>query len=681
MKKIMPFLLFTALLLFSCQEPGGNPDILHWTFQGQIPGWLVYDPANTHDYPNGTTMNFDAVLPNGMTILASGRTTRWDPNQVAPSGSGFTNGYIQPNGATRHDLGRYSLRIENVQGPFKITLNYTSREVSDAAGHYPIIFINGTEVKSGEGASGFLPSTVSYDYPNNDIVTVQLGNAVGGIRIFDVIIFPEGSENNRILANSVTLNVNDFSLAQGDTRQLSANVLPGTATNRTVTWSSSNTNIATVNTSGLVTAVAAGSTTITATTKDGSNKSDSITVTVKTIGTMNTPAEIFETFRGMKATTNGWADLFNNGAGVTYTNPATLTLIDDATYPTPLAKRSAFTDAIDSTDPKFIIVSGDIDLSDGKITDGDKSYFAQFHPTSPFARVNGDINFNLRGNKTIIGIDNARLMFGGLIIRNGSSNIIIRNIVFWDAHGSTSHDTSRSGNIPGTSEPYSEAKASATALQVENNPGGSGLWVDHCKFTDGTCSDLVRNVNHDGAFDIKYGRFITVSWTEFTNHDKVMLVGSNDNTTGIITYLSPTERQITLHHNYFHNATQRMPRTRGTQMHIYNNYYNNIGNPQNGGSFMGPGLTAQFIVENNFFTAKVGIRNIEWQDTATYPAIVYYSGNESSSLPFYWGAINGGDHRPSAPAKPWIPGYNYQLRVATELPTTIPAGAGPKLFW
>jgi pectate lyase len=256
-------------------------------------------------------------------------------------------------------------------------------------------------------------------------------------------------------------------------------------------------------------------------------------------------------------------------------------------------------------------------------------------------------------------------MFGGLVIRNGSSNIIIRNITFWDAHGSTSNDTGKSG--------YGDAKASATALQVENNPGGSGIWVDHCTFTDGTCVDLSRNYNHDGAFDIKYGRYITVSWCEFTNHDKVMLVGSNDHTTGAITYLSPTERQITLHHNYFHGTTQRMPRTRGTQMHVYNNYYNNIGTAENGGAFMGPGYNAQFIVENNYFGSKAGSKNFEWMDTSAYPAKVFYTGNNKADNDTGWYG------RASDSVKPWTPAYTYAPEPYSGLPASVPAAAGPTL--
>jgi pectate lyase len=461
-----------------------------------------------------------------------------------------------------------------------------------------------------------------------------------------------------ILVESVLINEGNISLEEGASVNLTVTTLPQNADNKNVNWQSSNANTAVVEPNGRLTAVNAGTAVITAAAADDSGAQDSVTVTVtapEKPAVPMTPQEIFASLKGQNVTTNGWADQANSGAGLSYANPATLTLIDDASYPDTKAKREAFTDAVNSDNEKFIIVSGDIDLGDGVISDADKSYFDAFDPAT-HKRLHGDIRFNIRSNTTIIGINNARLMFGGLNINN-RSNIIIRNITFYDAHGSTEEDTKF--NV--------DSKASIDALTVQGN--SDGVWVDHCKFTDGTCNDMIRNYNHDGAFDIPKGKNITVSWCEFTNHDKVMLVAGSDSAENAVA----ADRQITLHHNYFHGTTQRMPRTRGTQMHVYNNYYNDIGIAGNTGSFMGPGWGAEFIVENNYFCDKPG-KTIEWFDTnpSVYPVKFYYNDNNRvNSDTAWWG-------RPSDP-KPWTPAYSYSPQPCNGLPSSIPNGAGASL--
>ncbi|MBD1379244.1 fibronectin type III domain-containing protein [Metabacillus arenae] len=78
---------------------------------------------------------------------------------------------------------------------------------------------------------------------------------------------------------SVELDKISSTLEQDQSIQLTATVLPSNAPNKDVTWSSSDTNIATVNNTGLVTAVGIGNATITVTTVDG-GKTDTFNLSI-----------------------------------------------------------------------------------------------------------------------------------------------------------------------------------------------------------------------------------------------------------------------------------------------------------------------------------------------------------------------------------------------------------------
>lgn len=86
---------------------------------------------------------------------------------------------------------------------------------------------------------------------------------------------------NVIAVTGVTLAPATINLNAGTTQQLTATIAPPNATNRRLTFSSSNTQVASVSDTGLVFAVGAGTATITATTQDGNRTATSaVTVTV-----------------------------------------------------------------------------------------------------------------------------------------------------------------------------------------------------------------------------------------------------------------------------------------------------------------------------------------------------------------------------------------------------------------
>lgn len=76
-----------------------------------------------------------------------------------------------------------------------------------------------------------------------------------------------------IVAESLSLSTTTASLSVGETLQLSANILPENTSNKDIRWTSTNTEIAVVSESGLVSAIKEGNVQIVASTTDGSNLS------------------------------------------------------------------------------------------------------------------------------------------------------------------------------------------------------------------------------------------------------------------------------------------------------------------------------------------------------------------------------------------------------------------------
>jgi len=77
------------------------------------------------------------------------------------------------------------------------------------------------------------------------------------------------NDGSSTAVTSVSLNKTTAALTVGNTEQLAATVAPTNASNKNLSWASSNTDVATVDATGLVTAVAAGTADIIVTTEDG----------------------------------------------------------------------------------------------------------------------------------------------------------------------------------------------------------------------------------------------------------------------------------------------------------------------------------------------------------------------------------------------------------------------------
>ena len=96
-----------------------------------------------------------------------------------------------------------------------------------------------------------------------------------------------------MLGAGVSLNKSNATVTKGNTEQLVATVSPSNATNKNVSWLSSNPSIATVNSTGLVTALNPGITAVTVSTVDGNKMATCmITVTDNTELQLNYPENV-----------------------------------------------------------------------------------------------------------------------------------------------------------------------------------------------------------------------------------------------------------------------------------------------------------------------------------------------------------------------------------------------------
>ncbi|MDE5849326.1 MAG: Ig-like domain-containing protein [Muribaculaceae bacterium] len=135
--------------------------------------------------------------------------------------------------------------------------------------------------------------SVHWDSSNTDVATVDEEGNVTAKNAGTAKITAEASNGMTatctvtvkakvIEVTGVTLAPTTLSLTEGETKTLTATVAPENASDKTVTWSTSDATIATVK-DGVVTAVKAGTATITATSNNGKTATCMVTVAAKTI--------------------------------------------------------------------------------------------------------------------------------------------------------------------------------------------------------------------------------------------------------------------------------------------------------------------------------------------------------------------------------------------------------------
>lgn len=134
---------------------------------------------------------------------------------------------------------------------------------------YPVSSTS-TEIDSTKNATAKTASLKIEDATADDTARywVRVKDSADNVLASDDASVKVGSSAN-VAVTGVTVAPATSTVAVGATRQLTPTVAPENATNKAVTYSSSDTSKATVNSSGLITGVAAGTATITTKTVDG----------------------------------------------------------------------------------------------------------------------------------------------------------------------------------------------------------------------------------------------------------------------------------------------------------------------------------------------------------------------------------------------------------------------------
>lgn len=146
-------------------------------------------------------------------------------------------------------------------------------------------------------------------------------------------------------------------------------------------------------------------------------------------------------------------------------------------------------------------------------------------------------NIVVASNKTIIGVgDTGEIVHGELHLNPGTHNVIIRNLTIRDSYVE--------GDWDGKTTDFD-------AIQMDSV---HHVWIDHNRFTH----------MGDGLLDIrKDSEYVTVSYNQFSNHNKAFGIGWTDN----------VRTQITIDHNWFTGTKQRNPSADNcAYAHLYNNY-------------------------------------------------------------------------------------------------------------
>lgn len=122
-----------------------------------------------------------------------------------------------------------------------------------------------------------LSASANDEYNRDGIITIKTKTET-----VDVSVMQDGKKGKYVAVESVSVSPTELTLRDGESASLSFVITPLNASNKDVTWKSSNSSVATVSQTGQVNAVAEGTTIITVTTEDD-NKTATCSVTVNPV--------------------------------------------------------------------------------------------------------------------------------------------------------------------------------------------------------------------------------------------------------------------------------------------------------------------------------------------------------------------------------------------------------------
>ena len=238
----------------------------------------VWYPSGTHKW--GHVAVVEKVNGSTVTLSEGGASNSWFKSK--PDLKPY--GYCILRNTTQKDLeklGKFmgyidlGVSFQPDVAPTGLTLSSSKAKVD----------INGTvQLKAAYKPASTTKKGITWTSSNKKIATVDANGKVKGLKAGKVTITATCTANkkakatctvtvsSKVLSTSVSLSKTSLSLDCGKTATLKASVKPAKASNKKITWTSSDKKVATVDKNGKVKAIGSGTCKITATSGDGKSK-------------------------------------------------------------------------------------------------------------------------------------------------------------------------------------------------------------------------------------------------------------------------------------------------------------------------------------------------------------------------------------------------------------------------